>query len=285
MRQQLLILYLFLLTSLWSCRLTDNEAPLPFYLILEDPIVVSPSSGGTDTHKITDVWVFADGQILGVFPLPAKVPVVVTEKETEITILAGIRNNGMLDTPVFYPFYKSIVTKVSPVPNGTWTIPLLFQYVSNAKIPVNESFESGSSFSIDLDNNPATDIISTSDDAIVGKKSGLVALSNTLKFMEVASVSRVLSGQNARGKSYIELDYKGEGEIAVGIAKTRGTVFKVNYVLFIPCKVDWNKIYIDLTNELSTPDYDEYRVVLGFSRTGFSETSRIYVDNIKHIHF
>lgn len=275
---------LFILT-LSACRLSDNNAPLPFYLELSDPTVVAPIGGGFDTHKITDAWVFADGQILGVFPLPARVPVLVGDQDVEITILAGIRNNGMNDTPVFYPFYKSIVTKVSPVANGTTTIPLNFQYVSNVKIPVNESFENGSSFSIDIDGNPDSNILVSGETASLGKKSGLVLLTNSLKFMEAASVVRVLNGQNARGKSYIELDYKGEGEIAVGIAKLRAGVFKVDYVLFVPGKPDWNKIYVDVTNVLSPTDYDEYRLVLGFSRTGVSETSRLYVDNVKHLHF
>jgi hypothetical protein len=268
-----------------SCRLNDNNAPLPFYLELSDPSVVSPLGGGYDSHKITDAWVFADGQILGVFPLPARVPVVVSGQDVEITILAGIRNNGMQDTPVFYPFYKSIVTKIAPVANGSITIPLTFQYVSNAKIPVNEGFENGSTFSIDIDGNPESSILVSGDVASLGKKSGLVQLTNSLKFMEAASVVRILDGQNARGKSYIELDYKGEGEIAVGIAKLRAGVFRVDYVLFVPGKTDWNKIYVDVTDKLSPRDYDEYRLVFGFSRTGVSETSRLYVDNIKHLHF
>jgi hypothetical protein len=278
------IFFCFLLL-ITSCRLSDNAAPVPYYLILEDPVVVAPLGGGQDSHKITDAWVFADGQILGVFPLPARIPIVAQEGSVEITILAGIRNNGMFDAPVFYPFYKSIVKSVSPKPNGSENIPLLFQYVSNAKIPVNESFESGTSFTIDLDNNINTEIISTGEDARTGKRSGLISLSNNQKFVEVGSSLRVLNSQNSKGKSYIELDYRGEGEIAVGIIKTRNTAFRVDYVLFVPGKPEWNKIYIDVTDVLSPGDYDEYRLALGFSRTGFSETSRIYVDNIKHVHF
>lgn len=273
------------LIAFGSCGLLDNDKPVPFFLDLKEPTVRTPDNLGYDTHKITDVWVFADGQILGVFPLPAKVPLTVNNADSEITILAGIRNNGMNDTPVFYPFYKSIVTKVSPEANKTITVPLNFQYISNAKIPVNESFETGNSFWLDFDNNPNSNIKVTDETANLGLKSGWVALSNELKFMEVGSANNVNIGQNSRGQSYIEMDYKGEGEIAVGIAKSSFGFIRVEYVLFVPGKENWNKIYIDVTDKLSPNDYEAYRVVLRFNRTGISQISNIYVDNIKHIHF
>jgi hypothetical protein len=276
--------FIFLI-AFGSCGLLDNDKPVPFFLDLKEPTVRTPDNLGFDTHKITDVWVFADGQILGVFPLPAKVPLTVNNADSEITILAGIRNNGMNDTPVFYPFYKSIVTKVSPEANKIISIPLHFQYISNAKIPVNESFETGNSFWLDFDNNSDSNIKITDQTAHLGLKSGWVTLTNELKFMEVGSANNVNIGQNSRGQSYIEMDYKGEGEIAVGIAKSSFGLIRVEYLLYVPGKENWNKIYIDVTDKLSPNDYESYRLVLGFTRTGISQISNIYVDNIKHIHF
>ena len=57
-----------------SCSLTDNEKPVPYFLDLKNPVVKAPGSSNNDTHKITEVWVFSNGQIQGVFPLPAIVP-------------------------------------------------------------------------------------------------------------------------------------------------------------------------------------------------------------------
>lgn len=285
MHRLLIIFSICLLTALTSCHLLDNEQPIPAFLELNNPVVKLPDFSGNDSHKITDVWVFEDGQILGVFPLPAKVPITVTGKESEITILAGIRNNGMNDTPVFYPFYKSIVKKVQATANELITIPLEFEYISNAKIPINESFETGNSFWLDLDNNPDTKIKVSNDTFSLGSKSGLVLLSSSLKFMEVGCNTAIKKGENARGQSYLELDYTGVGEIAIGIAKTRGITFIVEYVLFVPCRDNWNKIYVDLTDKLSQNDYDEYRIVLGFTKTGLGQYSNIYIDNIKHVHF
>lgn len=275
-----------ILTSLVfsSCGLTDNDEPLPFFLKLENPTVTSPTQT-KDTHKITEVWVFADGQILGIFPLPAKVPVNFTGAETEITIFAGIRNNGMNDQPVFYPFYKSIVKKIKPNVGDEITIPLAFTYIEGTKFAVEESFENSNTFNNDIDANPLTFIKPTNVTSSLGSYSGEVTLSSDLKFVEVASSTEIFAGQNSRGASYIEFDYKGDGEIAVGLAKTTNGIIKIEYFLFVPGKDSWNKIYVDVTDKLSTQDYEKYTVLLAFTKTDLNEESKIYIDNYKHVHF
>lgn len=268
-----------------ACNLTDNDQPIPFFLDLSMPTVKAPKDLGDDTHKITEVWVFADNQILGVFPLPAKVPVVLTGKEVEITIFAGIRNNGMNDTPVFYPFYQVITKKVNASANEVINIPLTFEYKPETKFPVNESFETGNVFNFDIDSKPETFITVTADDASLGANCGVVTLNNNLRFVEVGTTAEVQKGENSRGESYIEFDYKGNGEIAVGIAKFRGGVINIEYVLFVPGRDEWNKIYVDVTDKLSPDDYEQYRLLLAFTKTGSSLESKVYVDNFKHVHF
>lgn len=280
------IYFLFLpcILVLNSCGINDNEDPIPAFIKIADTKVVLPN-GTDDTDKITDIWAFADGQILGVFPIPATIPLTLTGADIEITLLAGIRNNGINDTPVFYPFYKSDVRVISPQPEEVISYEPVFQYVNTSKIPINESFESSNSLDFDLDNNTTTNLSIVSDVASLGNRSGLIELTNSVSFIEIASQVEVLAGENARGSSYVEFDYKGEGEISIGIAKRQGTLLFVEYLVFVPGRQDWNKIYIDLTDKLSPRDYDGYRIAVGFRRTGFSATSKIWIDNVKHVHF
>ncbi|MBL0024838.1 MAG: hypothetical protein IPO98_07365 [Saprospiraceae bacterium] len=81
------------------------------------------------------------------------------------------------------------------------------------------------------------------------------------------------------------MDYRGQGEIAVGVAKISGNIIRIDYALYIPAKETWNKIYVNLTDKLSASDYNEYNIVLSFRKTGLGDESKIYIDNIKHIHF
>ncbi len=278
-----ILLSLMLIFS--SCSLTDNEQPDVFFLSLSNPKVKLPFINGDDTHKITEVWAFSDGQILGVFPLPAKIPVVYTGLDTEITILAGIRNNGMADEPVFYPFYKSIVKVVKGQVGQTISFPLEFIYVGNAKFPVNESFEGSHCFTSDLDGKAKPELVITSTSPTVGIKSGVVTLTSNENFLEMACTNLIKKGENSRGKSYVELDYKGHGEIAVGLLKTGTGLPKISYHLFIPARENWNKIYVDLTDQTSANDYNEYAIVISVRKTGSNTESNVFIDNIKHIHF
>lgn len=269
-----------------ACDINDNESPIPAFIVLESPKVTEPLTGNTDTNKILDAWVFADGQILGVFPLPARVPITTLDKEVEILILAGIRNNGMNDIPVFYPFYQSITQKVNLQANQIISIPMNFGYNSKSKIPINESFEDDVAlFSVDLDNNTETNVNSFVEDASVGQKCMVASFNSNISYIEVASTVAIDKFNNLQGQSYIEFDYKGSGEIAVGILKSNSNKFTVEYVLFVPAKAEWNKIYVDVTNVLSPRDYEEYRLAFGFRRTGGNVDGKIFIDNLKHCHF
>ncbi len=274
------------LVTVLSCGITDNDQPIPYYLDLKDVVVFEPNSEIPATHKITDVWVISDNeQIQGVYPLPAKVPIQWADKETKITILPGIRNNGMNDTPVLYPFLENVEMTLIPEKLKTYTIPLNFRYRDNCKFSVDEGFEESNIFNFYYDPDNTTKLEVTGEESRSGIKSGKVTLSQSGTFTEVGTGIQVLRGQNLRGKSYVEFDYKGEGEIAVGIAKTLGTVIRGEYVLYVPARSEWNRIYVDLTDKTSPNDYDSYRLILAFAKTGFSEESKIYIDNFKHIHF
>ncbi|MBK8054529.1 MAG: hypothetical protein IPK35_15010 [Saprospiraceae bacterium] len=276
---------LILVMMIGSCTLVDNEKPGVFYISLSDTKVKLPFSHGDDTHKIREIWAFADGQIVGIFPLPAKVPMIFTGKETEITILAGIRNNGMLDQPAFYPFYKSINKIVKGEIGQIINIPLDFSYVETAKFPVNESFETNHCFTTDLDGKTKPEWAITSSTATTGSRSGMVTLTPTDNIFEMACTNLIRKGENAKGKSYLELDYKGQGEIAVGLLKINSGLPKITYHLFIPANDNWNKIYVELTDQTSANDYSEYGVVMSIRKTGNNPESKVYLDNIKHIHF
>ena len=64
-----------------NCTLTDSEQPLPAYLEITDVSITTTQFQGDPTHKITDVWAYADNQLLGVFELPSKIPIL-TNGET-----------------------------------------------------------------------------------------------------------------------------------------------------------------------------------------------------------
>jgi hypothetical protein len=42
---------------------------------------------------------------------------------------------------------------------------------------------------------------------------------------------------------------------------------------------------VDLTDQTSANDYNEYAIVISIQKTGSDPESKVFIDNIKHIHF
>lgn len=277
--------FMLFLLMLAGCQLNDNDRPVPSYIYVSDPVMLAPGTINTpDSHKITDVWVIADGQLLGIFPLPAYIPLEVTGNETQVEIRGGIRNNGMNENSVEYAFFEPVFYTYTAQPLDTVSVPLVFRYKDNIKMPVNESFEGNVRFNTNLNpNNPVNIIIST-DDFSTGSRSGLIELTPENNFIELASNDGVRKESHSRGRSFVEFDYKGDDEIAVGVAKLWNGNLDVQYVLFVPGKKDWNRIYVDITNVVSPHDFDIYYIVLGVTKLTNSAVSRTYIDNVRHVH-
>jgi len=278
-------LLLWLLIS--GCGITDTFSPVPAYIRLENPKVLTDQSQGASTHKIKDVWVFQNGQIIGVYPLPAQVPLIVDEQDQEILLLAGIRNNGANDSPAFYPFYKSIIVKKKFEQLKTENIPLEFSYINQVKFNLIADFEQVNLFGFDLDEKPSTGIVLSSEASAAGQKSGKILLNKDYPFIEVATTDRILKSAGAPGKSYIEMDYFGEGEIAIGIISYQegGNTGGLEYKVVLRPQTEWNKVYVEVTELINASSLKDYRIALAFSLPAGKDEGVCYIDNVKLVRF
>lgn len=282
-----ILIPVFCTIILAGCGLSDNEAPVPSYLSLQNPVLEANNVPGGNTHKITDVWVYVDGQLQGVFPLPARVPVIPAKATSEVVILAGIRNNGILNSPAFYPFYKSIQKTIELKPLETISIPLIFEYTQDITFDLIADFENSHLLTFDLDSDPNTFLTVTTDDAASGNKSGKIVLPTATDFAEIASTETYLKSSLISGSAYIEMDYKGGAEIGVGLV----TYDDINpngvltYKVVVVPRENWNKIYIDVTEELSSPRLKSYKLALGFTAPPGSGGVTAFIDNVKLLRY
>lgn len=274
-----------LIFSMLGCRLTDSANPEAFYLEIKEVVVANPVNGNAELNKVTEVWVFIDNQIMGLYPLPAFIPVEYVKDKIDIKLFAGIRRNGFIDYPVFHPFLVTPDITMNVSPNVKYALFPIFEYGTSASMPINESFEVSNSFSIDYDGNPETKMERTNKDASNGQYALLNVFKDGNKISEALSIRPISKTEHKRGKSYIEFDYKGQDEISLGIAKIKDGFFNVKYEVFVPAKPEWNRIYIDVTDILSPHDFDEYRLIIRILKISSSSESETYIDNIRHIHF
>ena len=130
--KKIIIIILFILTSLLSCK-KDNAIDIPSYIEIDEIIL------NNSTHNITDAWVYINDNLQGVYELPAKFPIL-EEGQHNLRIKAGIKENGISGTRIAYPFYSSYIIEQLFTAETTISISPEVNYISSADF-FSEDFE------------------------------------------------------------------------------------------------------------------------------------------------
>ncbi|MEN0046018.1 MAG: hypothetical protein AAF806_03055 [Bacteroidota bacterium] len=274
-----------------TCDLINPEETIPSYISIEsiDFVATTPTHGSSN-HKIVEAWVSVDGVFIGVYDLPATIPVLASGA-TEIKVEAGIKDNGIGRLPEIYPFFEPYRVNVDLKPAEVTVLQPNTRYRENLSFALVEDFENGSNIFIDeLDGNSLTSIDVTTEDVFEGNASGVIQLTGENPAVEVATdFARKYSDLQTKGVPvYLELNYKTDVEVAFGIIGHELAVFTPPEKLYEPVlfpKQTWNKVYLNLSAavfELQTP---EYQIALIAVLPPDLESGSIRLDNIKLIHF
>lgn len=290
MKSLRLLTYICLSLLLFSsCSLFDNEDPIPGFLVLEDPsLMITNSSQGAETHNIKDVWVFDGPTFLGIFPLPARVPVILNGAEKEFTIFAGVRNNGGVGNALRYPFYQPITTTLSLEAREERVVPLIFQYSDNTKFDLVEEFEGNHIFVNDPNETDGlgADIIIQSDVVRSGNSSAQILFDTDTTSFERTTLATYDRQNNLGSATFIEIDYKCDIPFLAGWITYRNNFIQRDYTVLVAPSDEWNKIYIDISEFVGDIEIDRYTIALASAITaGTPIPSSVYLDNIKLVHF
>lgn len=277
-----------------SACFKEGEPGQPAYIKVEGIQLAVDSSGsqGAGTANITDAWISVDGQQLGAGTFPATFPVIVDKNfaTNSIRIAAGIKNNGITNTRAIYPFYAAYITTDDLKPGEVFTVSPTVRYDSRTVIEVVDDFENPNQpiFTVDLDNNPNTGIISQSDDVLTGSYSGRITIDeNNLECTVASSVRYPKLSRSSAIPVYIEMDYKTNVPIQVGLrahhsATSTTPIYKGGVQ---NSKGTWRKIYFEFTREVFRSNAPEYSVLLRAVRTPNVGTPKVLIDNIKLVSF
>lgn len=287
---KILRLTILFIPFLISCE--GKRETLPAYITIPSidfkyDNISTIGNGGT---SITDVWVYDNANLLGVFELPATVAVA-TSGVHDITVSAGIKLNGISATREPYPFYQRWISSLDLVPLDTVTLAPIVSYYPETGISFKEEFEN---IVIKVDTIPISDvalvrtITESSDPNYVDKHVGLATINDANKGFK-ALTKELFSVPTASSLPiYLELDYKCNQEFTVAaLVQTpgQGTIESPVITLRSTVKngvMEWKHIYIDLT------DYFSGQVNasgFGFSFTAYYNSINtegyIYLDNTK----
>lgn len=268
-----------------SCRVTDPDEQEPSFIFIDAISLKTTASQGSSSHNITDVWVYANDDIVGVFDIPAVVPVLKTGK-TKISVYGGIKNNGFGTTRIRYPFYAAFDSTLELSALSEHHFQPVFEYTANADVDNRRNFETANYLVAGPNNEANLDVIIDPLLAVNGNKFCALTLNaneSYLHFIDDLDLD-VLPGAVA----FLEMDYSCDNSFTCGVYVIQdGSTEKYPVLTLVPTtsvtglNPTWNKIYLDLGGIAgSYPNADNFRFYVE-AISNESTTPSILLDNIK----
>ncbi|MEY2830427.1 MAG: hypothetical protein RIQ33_2285 [Bacteroidota bacterium] len=264
-----------------------KDSAEPAYLQINPfTLTTDKTTQGSNSSRITDVWVFVNQQPVGAYSLPCKIPVIATGNQ-QVILAPGILKDASLIKRTSYAFYTSVFDTINFEKGKTYTFNPSIKYNSALNFIYKEDFELGSSLikrfgdtSI-IRNNDAANITENYLDNYVGKitldaqHDTMQAISNTL-----------LPISTSGNKAFIELDYKCDYQFTIGLLVTSpSNVFEYWHLTLKPKSI-WNKAYLDISDEINrseTGSKFQLMITAGSTKGDLIATQNIYIDNLKII--
>jgi hypothetical protein len=280
MFKRLLYLLFFCVTLFYvSCNKQKLKSPQASFLVVDKTQLITSTNQGTNSHKITDMWLYVNDNFEGIFPVGSVMPIVATGN-AEIVLFPGIKNNGIAATRLPYTFYQQIKFN-QPVEAGkTYTYTPAFEYVTNANFRYKEDFEGASS---------GVSFVGTGGSTIndpnivyggVGK-SYFITMTDANPSTQIETTTSITNLPAGGAPVYLELNYKNNQPFEIGII---GGGVDQRQIITINPSLEWNKIYVQLTSGISTsPTYTNYKLYVKATKS--VSNPEIYLDNVKVISF
>ncbi len=283
-------LYIFVLLSFGLSSCVKNN-PAPIWLdISKWTLNSNPNSSvnpGQLTQNFTDVWVYIDGNIIGVFELPCKIPILVSGS-CKVVLYPAIRNNGISATKKIYPFVEPFQNTMDLVPGETYAINPTTRYFSETKFWV-EDFENST---IKITPDPISNAtLNVENNSAIGPWGyyGHIALTSS-DSLWVGLSTDVMYLPKSGAEVYLEVNYKNTNSILTGILSyPNGGSASDNPNISMNAQGSepvWKKIYIDLKDIVSnTPTSIYYKPYFRALLDSGLSSGDVYIDNIKVVHF
>jgi len=276
------ILLLLIGITFFSCE----KAEIPSYITIDKfELTTDYSTEGSNSHNITDAWVYIDDKYVGAYELPVTFPLL-NEGKHNIRVDAGIKVNGISDTRDKYRLLQSYSGEVTLVKDQVTKVSPVVVYDTDLVFAWKEDFENVSlTFSYDADSDTTIFKTNTPSEVFEGTYSGKILLTSAMDFFECKSIP--LTSLPIDGTPiFLELDFKTNQPFQIGIYadNTQESYYFAN------TSSEWKKIYFDMTAAVvAHPGATEIKIYFGMQST-FSNpfkvsSPEVFIDNVKLIHY
>lgn len=272
---------------LQGCDIINPKEKEPAYLYIPSFTFQANLNQGTSSEAITEVWVYANDKSLGVYDLPAKIPIL-DLGTSNIRIFAGIKNNGISNTRIRYPFYAPFDTTLNISAFQIDTLVPHFTYYNQLTIS-EKGFESGNFLIQTGSNNGTFSVTNQSSQVFEGNRSGWGHIDAGLSHLYFKDDDNLTyqSGSTV----FLEMNYSSNNTFSVGFITTTGGIAAKNMALIInPTSSGdglapvWKKIYIDfgyILQQNPTAQFNELYIEAIPSNS--TTPVNIFLDNLKWV--
>lgn len=288
------ICYFFGALSLFLSSCKDQPEAIPAYLKLEPFAFDASVPGGAPFQKITDGWLYVNGEFLGAYTLPATVPIL-AEGASEVWLLPGVKKSGIITTPDIYSFMTRFEKDYTLTAGQTTVVQPVTGY-DPYTIPVwdyeRAGFDGFASIPLEnRDGDNATGFVVTENGAFA-TKCVLMQVDTAHPSMEIVTVAEPLPTAGAQ-QTWLELHYRNDIPFQLWLSGTTSTSTQEfqNQVYYFNESPEWNKIYFNLTEFVVAMQQEKYqlyfRVGLPKDNNGnyTKDKAEVRLDNIRLLHF
>jgi hypothetical protein len=284
----------FLLVVFFSgCQIFDKPELVPSYLEIDNFDLTTVSGEGSNSSKIKDCWVYANSNLVGVFELPARVPIFLNG-EVDIQVYPGIYKNGIKDERTIYPFYTHYSNRLNLQPDSTIKITPQITYEENLNIWIEDFEDPGFKLNVFVNNSDTAMFIAKANqynDLFEGD-AGLIKMSSNNILCEMRTDEPLFYSlpRDLGIPAYFELDYKCNHSFLLGLLDNNTGLSAYNQttlITFNPTTDDngepqWNKTYLyipDVTNFYQNATKFDFFISV-FNNDG-TDNIEVFVDNLK----
>lgn len=265
------------MAMLYSCKKDLPNGGIPSYLRI-DAVQIDPNATvGAPTHNVSNLVISTGGSEITAVEFPTVVPVL-AEGQTDIRIQPEVKLNGISARRINYPFYFTDTASLLLSATDTTTYIPTFRYFDNTQLAVNEVFVSGTNFTNILSVNDCNDCAAPDGDCRCGR----ITVSPAQPTVQ-ASIGQV--NVPFGGPVFIELDYQADVAFLVGIRGNDGLGFFDFPKVVVNPKTNWNKIYIEMSEEVNNRRAGTYEFYISTGIDNDSTESSVFIDNFKVVHF
>lgn len=236
---------------------------------------------GTNYHEIVDAWVYENEQLVGVYEMPAVVPIL-KNGPVDIRIQPGVKLDGQAASRYRTNFIESYEANVELFADSAVCINPTLGFKEWVTFPWLEDFDDSNGMSLTSSSFSEGELTTTS---------GAEAFKGSSAVLKLPAGSLIYECQHTEGfplpsggvPAILEFSYKCNHTFLVGLISETSSQTNQTGILALTPTEDWNHVYVNLT-EVASANFTATAHIpfFGFVRAdGFDADIEIYLDNIR----